>query len=265
MTAPIPRPDSDFIDQRTGKISREWYLFLVRPYLTTTSAPSTDDLQTQIELNDAFDLSDLVPPLLLEIGTVETLLWSQDELPPAALENAQLLVPEPDPVPTLNQDSYLLHDDPVPDQQLIDLLAALELEPLPIASRGLFMPGLASSGGGTPTYNIQLGRYTKIDNRIFFTIRVRLATLGTLAAGNVTITGLPYLSETTTNNNNALSIFLAALGATSATQIMAVVGPNATVITLARFAAGVRTILTVADLSGTDDFTISGQYEVNTP
>ena len=57
---------------------------------------------------------------------------------------------------------------------------------------GTFTPVLTSGGGGAPTYSSQVGKYTKIGNTVHYLIEVQLSSLGTLAAGNLDVTGLPY-------------------------------------------------------------------------
>jgi hypothetical protein len=58
---------------------------------------------------------------------------------------------------------------------------------------GTWTPTIVSSGGGEPTYDaINNGSYVKINNVVHLQATVALATLGTLAAGSLTIEGLPF-------------------------------------------------------------------------
>lgn len=125
-----------------------------------------------------------------------------------------------------------------------------------------FTPAIASSGGGTPTYSVQAGCYEIVNGRCFFNLSVTLATLGTLAAGNVTITGMPVTSRNTAGLTTALSIRADTLAAGATTAIMAAIGVNSAVVTPAKYAAGARTNLTVADLAGTTTFEVSGSYPI---
>jgi hypothetical protein len=57
---------------------------------------------------------------------------------------------------------------------------------------GTFTPTL----GGTSTYSIQVGEYTKIGNRVFFNIDLNISGIGT--GSTTTISGLPFTVGTTT-------------------------------------------------------------------
>ncbi len=140
--------------------------------------------------------------------------------------------------------------------------ASTDVNTLDDYEEGTFTPTITSAGGGTPTYSVQVGTYTKIGNRVMYNYKVTLATLGTLAAGNVSLAGLPFTSEATANNGAAVAIVGNALAATATTSLMAVINPGTTVITPLRFTAGAFTILTVADLAGTSTFTCNGNYQV---
>lgn len=127
---------------------------------------------------------------------------------------------------------------------------------------GTFTPTLVSSGGGAPTYSNQVGTYTVIGNRVTFNCAVTLATYGTLAAGNLTIAGLPFTSDATPANATACSVGCFDLDATAITDIQAQITSGAAVITLLKYAAGARSNLTKANTSSTAGFRISGSYQV---
>jgi len=127
---------------------------------------------------------------------------------------------------------------------------------------GTFTPTVVSSGGGAPTYSIQVGRYTRIGNRVTFNIHVALATTGTLAAGNVTIAGLPFATANVADNKPAFSVLATALNASITSPLTADAIENTSSIRLFSFSAGSVSILTVAGISGTSVFRISGSYEV---
>lgn len=59
---------------------------------------------------------------------------------------------------------------------------------------GTFTPVITSSGGGTPVYTNQAGNYTRIGKIVVATFRVTLTDKGTLASGNVGISGMPFTS-----------------------------------------------------------------------
>lgn len=124
---------------------------------------------------------------------------------------------------------------------------------------GTFTPTYASSGGGTPTYNTQYGGYTKIGNRALVTIRVLLTDKGTLAAGNLSIEGLPFTVENIAGNVNSWAIsgnqFAAGINSLTALSIN-----NTTTVTPLNFAAGTQTQLTVANINATNSINLSSQY-----
>jgi len=125
-----------------------------------------------------------------------------------------------------------------------------------------FTPTVVSSGGGTPTYSVQYGYYERVGSFIHFVCNVQLATLGTLAAGSVTIANLPFNSNSATNNKAAFSVTATNLAATATTALMADNVENTSTIRLFRFTAGGANALTVADLAGTSIFRVSGTYRI---
>jgi hypothetical protein len=126
---------------------------------------------------------------------------------------------------------------------------------------GTFSPTIISSGGGTPTYTSQVGRYIKIGRLVYVTGIVVLATKGTLAAGNVTIGALPFTSE-----NVSLQFSSAAFSSwTMATPIVYMTGnvsPNTTAINITHLtvAATGLTSTTVADIAATSQFVFTVGY-----
>lgn len=126
---------------------------------------------------------------------------------------------------------------------------------------GIFTPTVISSGGGTPTYTTQSGTYTVVGDRILYSIRVVLATAGTLAAGNVSVGGLPFTSNATAGNVHAAPVTIFGAAATAITQVTGTILNNDTAISIFKYAAGALTNLTVADTAGTTGFNISGQYQ----
>lgn len=141
---------------------------------------------------------------------------------------------------------------------LLDPIDALIGEPLALT------PTVISTGGGTPTYTIQAGRYTKHNKRVAFTAYIVLATFGTLAAGTITIGGLPVASE-----NNAGSVCGVTVGywdglTTAVVNITGLIQPNTSVIQLFKVTAATASLaaaaLTKADLTAASSLVISGQY-----
>ena len=70
---------------------------------------------------------------------------------------------------------------------------------------GTFSPGIADDNldpsGEGQTYHVQVGRYTKVGNRVLYSANVRINSLGTLTTSQqVRITGLPFTSNNTSSN-----------------------------------------------------------------
>lgn len=128
---------------------------------------------------------------------------------------------------------------------------------------GAFLWTIISSGGGTPTYNAQAGFYTKNGDRVDVNGFSALASLGSLAAGNVTFGGLPYPSSNATNNRSAFAIQGNILNAGVTESILADMLANTSVIRGITFAAGNIATLTVANLTATSTFVIGGNYKAD--
>jgi len=77
-------------------------------------------------------------------------------------------------------------------QRAMDAIVAIETALGTGAAAGTsFTPTLVSSGGGTPTYTLQTGRYRTFAGLVHIKGAVSTSGLGTLAAGTITIGGLP--------------------------------------------------------------------------
>lgn len=69
---------------------------------------------------------------------------------------------------------------------------------------GIFTPTLISSGGGVPEYAATTsGTYFKIGNLVHVQITIGLSSLGTLAAGNLSVSGLPFTIDGANVNDTA--------------------------------------------------------------
>lgn len=129
---------------------------------------------------------------------------------------------------------------------------------------GTWTPTIVSSGGGTPTYTTQTGWYRKVGSQVSFGCFVALATFGTLAAGDITIAGLPFASENTANHYAGCSVGSFA-GLTSGVVSMGayiVAGASAvTMVTPGAAAATGMGTLTKAVLSATSSLLVGGIYK----
>lgn len=270
-----PLPTSQFLDKTTGCISREWYLFLINILASVGGGTVTqplDGLDILEAIDDSSDLDDQLPNLSNQIDSNERLIHiGETEANLATFSNVQdvslLLDQIESPITIPDSEIFFSYEEPsglATSQDVSDalLLANLELEKESDILIGTFTPTLISSGGGVPTYTTQLGRFTKIANRVLLTIRIDLSNVGTLAAGNLSISNLPYTSNTIANNSNALSVLCNTLALTAASMIQADIASNSSQVDIFRYAAGTLTQLAVADLTNTSVLIISGQYEV---
>jgi hypothetical protein len=60
-----------------------------------------------------------------------------------------------------------------------------------------------SAGTTDATYNIQVGTYTKIGNKVHAQCRVQITSAGTMS-GNLSLTGLPFAASSTANNYSGI-------------------------------------------------------------
>jgi hypothetical protein len=128
---------------------------------------------------------------------------------------------------------------------------------------GSFTPTVASSGGGTPTYSVQVGRYVKIGKEVKFSLWVVLASKGTLVAGGgTTIGGLPFAAANIANLYHSCVVGQYQGATTAYVSVYAYVTFNSSSITLTFRAAASASaaVLLVSDIGATSDFMISGSY-----
>ena len=123
---------------------------------------------------------------------------------------------------------------------------------------GAFTPTIQFGGGSTGiTYSTQYGTYTRIGNRVYFSIVIALTSKGT-STGNLTIQTLPFSSSE--SNSVAFCIFAQNLAAS--VNALSVLSLGATQIKVQKEAAGAAGILTDADCTATTDIRVSGHYRV---
>jgi hypothetical protein len=102
---------------------------------------------------------------------------------------------------------------------------------------GTFTPTvIGTTVAGTGTYVNQVGRYTRIGNRVCFTIYLNwTAHTGT---GSMRVSGLPISSIATTASFHALSIWNANITLTASNLLQAYVNVNATTIDIQQYPTG---------------------------
>lgn len=123
---------------------------------------------------------------------------------------------------------------------------------------GTFTPTIVgTTGAGTGTYTNQIGRYTKIGDRVTFTIYLNwTAHTGT---GNIRVSNLPFTSTSATGSFHAVSIYADGIPFTGP-WLQAYVGVNSTNIGMGQMtAAGV---VSGIPMDSAGDITITGHYEV---
>lgn len=146
-----------------------------------------------------------------------------------------------------------------------DEVVAIETGLLTINS---FTPTLVSAGGGAPTYSTQIGLALKVGKAVPFYVRITLTNLSTLAAGGLTIAGLPYTSNATANSQAPCFVGSFQGMTTSSADLSAFVNVNATTITLniltgAAVTGGTATgvaQMNKTDISNTFDIIVGGVY-----
>ncbi len=129
-------------------------------------------------------------------------------------------------------------------------------------AEGTFTPvliGLTTAGTGTYAADGQVGRYTRIGNRVFFD--VYLSWSAHTGTGNIEITGLPFTVQNTTNANRTYSVIYSAVALTAGNVPAAFSSPNTTAIALRQMPSGGGTVASVP-MDTVGAITISGCFEV---
>lgn len=122
---------------------------------------------------------------------------------------------------------------------------------------------LVSSGGGAVGgYTTKVGRGYRVGTRFFFNLTITLSSLGTLAAGDVSIQTLPHNSDPAAGSRTTGTCFASSLaaGITSPPQWDIVEGTST--LRLFKFAAGALTRLQVSDLTASSLIRITGFVEL---
>ena len=137
---------------------------------------------------------------------------------------------------------------------------------LNVYDEGTFTPTLAgaSTAGTGWAYSVQAGSYTRIGRVVSFTARIALTAIGAGAAGSLELGGLPF--PVRNGNNYYAACQVAGFGnlATSVVGLSARAEVNTSKLVFFKLTAAStgESTVTVADLSATATFTVSGQYVV---
>jgi len=114
--------------------------------------------------------------------------------------------------------------------------------------------------GGTATYTGQVGRYTKIGNRVFFNLRIIVLLVGTGSAS--TISGLPFAAGASTNFG-AISVGYFANLALNQIFVSGITNAGSSSIIMNATASSTNTMtLSAAIIGNNTDLAITGFYEV---
>jgi hypothetical protein len=124
---------------------------------------------------------------------------------------------------------------------------------------GTFTPAITFGGGATGlTYNYQVGRYSRISNRVNFHIAIGINALGS-STGAMKVTGLPLTSKNTTNLNQSVIVGLFYKPAGSNIRRTAYILPNTTEITI--WDPDSMAAATQTSLASSGEINLSGTYE----
>lgn len=124
---------------------------------------------------------------------------------------------------------------------------------------GAFTPALQFGGAAVDiTYSVQQGLYTKIGNRVYFTIRLTLTNKGT-SVGNAAIVGLPFAANASTRFN-PMSVWWTNMA--TGLQPFFFVDTNSTTITCQVNNSGSSANSANGSYNNNSNITISGSYQV---
>jgi hypothetical protein len=125
---------------------------------------------------------------------------------------------------------------------------------------GTFTPvALGTVTGGTASYSVQIGRYTKIGNRVFYMLYINYS--GGTGSGSMRIGGLPFTSNSTASNYPTASIYPGNLTLTANNVAIAYIENNTTLVVINQYPVGGGTTTDV-NYDGTALMLVSGHYEV---
>jgi hypothetical protein len=125
---------------------------------------------------------------------------------------------------------------------------------------GTFTPVIeGTTSAGTGTYGVQVGRYTKVGNRVFYNLYVVwTAHTGT---GNMQLNGLPFTSSAVTNSFAAAASWEQNLAMTAGSIFKAYTATNSTIITLRQLPTG-GGVSAAIPIDSAAEIMLSGHYFV---
>ena len=135
---------------------------------------------------------------------------------------------------------------------------------------GVFTPQIADDNrdgsGECQAYTTQIGRYTKIGNRVLFSIYIATSSIGSLnTAQAAAIVGLPFTSINSTNARHAITSGFGRtmVQATAGASVAGYINANVSAIILESWdVAEGSTFLTLTEWSADGALTVAGVYEI---
>lgn len=124
---------------------------------------------------------------------------------------------------------------------------------------GTWTPSLNFGGGTTGIAGTQVGNYTKIGNRVFYTCEISLTNKGS-SSGTAQISGLPFTSQNTTGNRGVASNYMDNMA--SLNVPIAYNGPNSSIIALFNFVSNALAVMSESNFTNTSNLVITGSYLV---
>lgn len=129
-------------------------------------------------------------------------------------------------------------------------------------ANGTFTPVLTDGSNNVSTYFYRVGRYTKIDDRVFVEIHMSVNDKGSIT-GDLKITGLPYTSANETGLESALPAFanLNGYSPSAGDNFVAFVPSNTTEVTILTSGINATPVdLQGANVTGGTQIHITGSY-----
>jgi len=133
---------------------------------------------------------------------------------------------------------------------------------------GTFTPTLtaATVGNLSVSYSLQLGRYTRIGNRVYISASILTSAFShTTASGGVRLGGLPFSSNSTSGNLPSFSLFFSGLTKAGYTQFVPYSDPGNTYLVVTACASAVSNAgvnITDFPTGGTVAMIYSGHYQI---
>ena len=132
---------------------------------------------------------------------------------------------------------------------------------LTMYDEGTFTPTVVgTTTAGSATYSPQVGRYTRVGNRVLFSIN--LAWSGHTGTGNMRISGLPFTSNSSSSNFHTVTVYHNNMAMTAANIAQTYIPTSSNQIVLDQVPIGGGTSGPIPLVVAVSYFIATGQYEV---